>query len=236
LCWPAPLGRRGRAGHLRREGVVDLPVRRGDRRARVCGCRGRGRAAPRREAHAVVVRNRGLGTLVPDAARPRRRPEGPAIRPGRRRGNRLRAAGDDGRAAPRRRGGGRRPAGARPAPAVAVLPPGDGAPRPLREPGGDRPRAAHLGPPRAEGAPGRGWRPGGSRWRATGGNQPGASCRASPRFFGPEKPRARNAGPRLSSLERKSSAVFAAVALALAVLTAVALALAVLTAVAPVLA
>ena len=54
------------------QGVVDLPVRRGDGRARLRRRRGRGRAASRRAPHAVVDRDRGLGAVVPHAARARR--------------------------------------------------------------------------------------------------------------------------------------------------------------------
>ena len=87
----AALDRRGRAGDLRREGVVDLPARRGDRRARLRRGRRRGGAGPRRQAHAVVDRHRRLGASSRHAARARGRAARPALRARRRRGDRLRA-------------------------------------------------------------------------------------------------------------------------------------------------
>ena len=74
--------------------------------------------------------------------------ERPALRTRRRREDRLRARRPDGRAVAGRRAGARGVAGARPAPALALLPAGDGAARPLREPGRDRARSARLDPAR----------------------------------------------------------------------------------------
>ena len=83
-----------------RQGVVDLPPRRGDGRARLRGGRRRGRGDAARAALPRRHRHRRLGARHPDAARDRGRRPRPALRQGRRRGHRLRAAGADGRAAP----------------------------------------------------------------------------------------------------------------------------------------
>ncbi len=77
---PTALDRRGRARDLRSEGLLDLPVRRGDGRARVCRGRRRGRAGARRPANSVVDRHRGLGALVTDTARHRGCTERSALR------------------------------------------------------------------------------------------------------------------------------------------------------------
>ena len=146
----APLDRRGRAGDLRREGVVGLPLRRGDRRARVRRGRGRRRAAPRRAQRCRRRRASPAGcsrrgrrscsrTSRQDPRFARDVAEGTGYVP-----QGLMAVpllDDEARA--------RRAAGARPAAALALLAAGDGAARPVRRPGRDRARrcsARRAGP------------------------------------------------------------------------------------------
>ena len=136
----APLRRRGRPRDLRRQGLVDPAARRGDERARLRGGRRRGRGEPARPAVPRGNRCRRLGARDADAARDRGRRPRPALRKGRRRGHRVRAAGADGGPAPPRRAGRRRARGARSS--VAVHARGDGAPRAVRLAGRDRARSA----------------------------------------------------------------------------------------------
>ena len=140
---------RSRARSSRRRGLVGLPARRGGGRARLRGRGRRGRRVADRPADPVEHRHRRLGARHPAAARARGRRAGSALRPGRRREHRLRAAGPDGVPLLHEERAARRAQGARPAAAGAVLARGDGAARPVREPGGDRARPAPAGAPRA---------------------------------------------------------------------------------------
>ena len=216
--------RRGRALDLRREGVVHPPPRRGDRGARLRGGRRRGRGDAARHAlpggHGIagwVLATR-TPLVIEDVQ------AGPALRERRRRGHRLRPERADGRAAPARRAGARRARGARPPRALALQPPGDGAPRALREPGGDRRRPAPQRARRAErcssgdeeGRSGGRRAACGRRRRARGRTARGRA--AAPRdladTLGPEKARvARRACPgletaQLSLLERPASSTW----------------------------
>ena len=111
----AAVGRRGGPRDLRREGVLDLPARRGDGRARLRGRRGRRRGDARRAALPVEHGRRRLGARHPPVARDRGREPGSALLEGRRREHGLRAEGPDGGAAAPRRAGAGRARGARPA-------------------------------------------------------------------------------------------------------------------------
>ena len=129
----AAIDRRGRPRDLRRPGVVDLPVRRGNGRARLRGGRGRRRAVARRQAHAVVDRGSPAGCsssrtplVLEDVQNDPRFARAFAEQTGYvPKGLMAVPLLDDERVA-------RRAAGARPAPAVAVLPAGDGAARAVR--------------------------------------------------------------------------------------------------------
>ena len=165
----AAVDRRGRAGDLRREGVLDLPARRGDRRARLRGGRGRGRG--RSIGHAVPVRaraspagcsSRGQPLVIEDLTKDprfaRRRAESTGYVP---KGMMAVPLLDEERAL------GVLEVLDRPAAPRFTLA-RDGSARPVREPGGDRARPAADGPPSARrgrarrGAPRR-WSPGSRR-------------------------------------------------------------------------
>ena len=78
---PAAVGGGGGARDLRRTRVLDPPLRRGDRRARLRRGRGRRRAGSRRAAHALRHGHRGLGAVVAHPARARGRRERSSLRP-----------------------------------------------------------------------------------------------------------------------------------------------------------
>ena len=82
----APVGRRGGARDLRRQGLVDLPARRGGGRARLRGGRRLRRRHAARPALPVEHGHRGLGARHAPAARDRGRDRGSALREGLRRG------------------------------------------------------------------------------------------------------------------------------------------------------